>query len=88
MSNNSIVVNSVTEEYEYISRQRCKCGGAFKVVRQSFDPIPFEHDTLTAKCTKCLKEMRFTFDVSRFFDKQRENILFKKVTMRKESNNA
>lgn len=88
MSNNPIVVNSVAEEYEYISMQRCECGGAFKVVRQSFEPVPFEHGTLTAKCTKCLKETGFTFDVSRFFDKQGGSILFKKVTIRKESNNA
>lgn len=83
MSNNPIVVNSVAEEYEYISRQRCECGGAFKVIRQSFEPVPFEHDTLTAKCTKCLKETGFTFDVSRFFDKQGEDILFKKFNIRR-----
>lgn len=83
MSNNSIVVNSVTEEYEYISRQRCKCGGAFKVLRQNFKPVPFEHDTLTVKCEKCAEETEFTFDVSNFFDKQGSDILFRKVRMRR-----
>lgn len=80
---NPIVVNSVVEEYEYISKQRCECGGAFKVVRQSFEPVPFEHDTLTVKCETCSKRRKFVFDVSGFFDEQGKDILFKKIYIKK-----
>ncbi|MFZ2938374.1 MAG: sigma-70 family RNA polymerase sigma factor, partial [Candidatus Omnitrophota bacterium] len=51
--NNPIIVNSVAEEYEFISKRRCVCGGALKVAKQSFKPVPFEHDILTTKCEKC-----------------------------------
>lgn len=81
--NNPIIVHSVAEEYEYISQQCCICGGALKVFRQSFKPVPFEHDTLTTKCEICSKRSKFVFDVSRFFDKQGEAILFKKVKIRR-----
>jgi len=83
MFNNSIVVNSVAEEYEYISRQCCICGGTLRVIKQSFKPIPFQHDTLITKCEICSKRSKFVFNVSRFFDKQGEAILFKKVKIRR-----
>jgi len=44
--NSPIIVHSVAEEYEYISQQCCICGGALKTVKQSFEPIPFEHDII------------------------------------------
>ena len=72
---NTIVVNSVVEEYEYISKQHCKCGGCFERTAQAFFPVPVEHDILTVKCMKCGFEMDFVFDISSFYDKYTEEIL-------------
>ncbi len=72
---NAIVVNSVTEKYEYISKQRCKCGGSFKRITQAFFSVPFEHDILTVKCVKCGFETDFIFNISSFYDKYTEKIL-------------
>lgn len=77
--NNPIIVHSVAEEYEYISQQCCICGGALKVIRQSFKPVPFEQDTLATKCEKCSKKKKFVFDISGFFDEQGKDVLFKKA---------
>ena len=78
MPDKPIVVNSVSEEYKYISRQHCECDGTFKVVRQSFKPMPFEQDTIFVKCEQCFKKRKFIFDVSGFFNRQGKDILFKK----------
>lgn len=79
---NAISVNSVHEEYIYVSKQRCECGGMLEVVRQDFSFCPFEHDILTTECEKCSKTKEFPFDVRSFFDKQAEDILFKEKDMK------
>ena len=75
-----IPVNSVEEEYVYVSEQRCKCGGMLEVTSQEFSGFPFPRDTLITKCEECSKTKKFLFDVSSFFEKQAKDILFKKIS--------
>lgn len=75
----AISVNSVREEYIYVSEQRCKCGGMLKVVRQNLENFPFVHDILTTKCEKCSKTKKILFDIRSFFYKQAKDILLKEM---------
>lgn len=63
-----LVANNVGEEYAYIRRVRCACGGSFKVEMQGLgEENGRPCDTLSAKCTSCGKARSFKFDISRFF---------------------
>jgi len=73
-----ISVNNVVEEYVYVSKQRCKCGGILQVKGQELNSFPLPHDILKVECEKCLKKKKFLFDVSSFFDKQARDILFER----------
>ena len=64
----AIPVNSVPEEYEYLRRQRCTCGGAFKFAGQAL----YEHqgrsfDVLHVRCEKCGAARDYTFDINSFY---------------------
>ncbi|HPZ08211.1 MAG TPA: hypothetical protein PL110_08860 [Candidatus Eremiobacteraeota bacterium] len=66
----AIVVSSISEEYSYISIQKCECGGPLKSKMQSLlfkDNRPF--DRLKCECQSCGKEKSFYFDISSFFGK-------------------
>ena len=70
-----IRVNNIAEEYAYVSKQRCKCGGAFEVLGQALLVDP-PCDVLNVQCEECLKEKKFLFDISGFFGKY-EDIVYK-----------
>lgn len=67
----AITVNSILEEYEYLRKQKCKCGGNLERKMQSLmfneDNIPF--DLLTCECSKCEEKEEFYFNISSFFGK-------------------
>lgn len=66
---NSIEVGSVAEEYAIISRQRCDCGGAFRVERQQLLTQDDDHyDLIETRCERCHHSRSFLFDISSFFD--------------------
>ncbi len=64
----AIPVKSVPEEYEYLRRQRCTCGGTFVLVLQALH----EHegrkfDVLNVRCGKCGASRSYTFDINSFY---------------------
>jgi catechol 2,3-dioxygenase-like lactoylglutathione lyase family enzyme len=66
-------VGSVAEEYAYIAGLACsKCGGPYKVVRQSLDAprhgTPM--DVIEIICLNCGQSGSLYFDLSSFFNKQ------------------
>jgi catechol 2,3-dioxygenase-like lactoylglutathione lyase family enzyme len=66
-------VDSVAEEYAYIAGLTCsKCGGHYKVVRQSLDArrdrVPM--DLIEIVCLNCGQSGSLYFDLSSFFGKQ------------------
>ena len=64
-----IAVSDVSEEYAYVAKQRCQCGGSYTVERQSTGTAEGKHfDELFCKCKKCGKERSFTFDVTSLFE--------------------
>ena len=71
-----IPVNNVAEEYAYVSKQHCRCGGILQVTKQQFNSFPLPHDILNVKCEKCLKKKKFLFDVGSCFEKY-DDILYK-----------
>ncbi|MBM3466164.1 MAG: hypothetical protein FJX76_29095 [Armatimonadetes bacterium] len=67
----AVRVNSIREEYEYLGKQRCACGGGWNRQSQAllFDESQVPHDKITVKCAECGKTADFYFDVSAFFGK-------------------
>jgi hypothetical protein len=66
----AIKVNSVPEEYAYLSQQRCSCGGSYKRETQGLFQINGLHyDELNVSCTSCGAKERFIFDINSFFGK-------------------
>ena len=62
-----IRVHSIPQEYWYLSRTPCDCGGKLETTHQELvekDSVPT--DRLTVKCDNCGRERAFSFDVSAF----------------------
>jgi hypothetical protein len=64
-----IKVHCVDEEYWYISKERCQCGGEFEMMKQSLmhDSEGTPMDVLNTICKKCGSPKDFVFDISSFF---------------------
>lgn len=70
-----IPVSSVDEEYEFVARQRCECGGEFKVTLQTLlerEDSEGRHegkvDLLSCQCVRCGKMQDFSFDLNSLLD--------------------
>ena len=76
MGDEPIRVHSVPQEYWYLSRTPCDCGGKFEMVQQETgrsDRGPC--DRLTVKCDDCGRGRVFVFDVSSFIGQGSETPL-------------
>lgn len=68
-SEGAIPVHSVAEEYIYLRKQRCSCGGTLRVVTQMLYERAGQHfDVLHVRCPRCGARMAYTFDISSFYD--------------------
>jgi len=66
----AIKVNSVPEEYEYMSRMKCACGGKFTPNMQMVcEREKRVYDELDIKCERCGNEHALIFDITSFFGK-------------------
>ena len=66
----AIKVNGIPEEYAYLAKQRCACGGSLTREAQALLELGGKkYDQLTARCEKCGQEQRFLFDINSFFGK-------------------
>lgn len=66
-----IKVGSLPEEYAYLAKQRCACGGTFTREAQALLEIGGKKcDQLSVRCQKCGTEKRFLFDISSFFGRR------------------
>ena len=80
MGDEPIRVHSVPQEYWYLSRTPCDCGGKFALVHQELvgsDRGPI--DRLTVECNKCGTGRVFAFDVSPFLKEGQETPLAQTV---------
>lgn len=70
----AIVVESVAQEYEIVSRRRCDCGGALKLKCQNLLVYQSGHyDLIEAQCEACHKPHHILFDVSGLFNTDTED---------------
>jgi hypothetical protein len=60
-----IPVESVSDEYAYLSQNFCACGGSWDVVQRSSEHIPLLHalDHFSVKCSRCGSHRSLTFSV-------------------------
>jgi hypothetical protein len=64
----AIKVGSVGEEYAFIQRQRCSCGGAYKPDAQAVVEVGSLHyDKLDVSCKQCGSRRSHMFDINAFF---------------------
>lgn len=67
---NAIKVSSVAQEYAYLAKQRCHCGGKFNRNTQALLEIGGRHyDQLSISCAECGDEKQLLFDINSFFGK-------------------
>lgn len=70
----AIAVKSAAEEYRYLRRQRCACGGRYQLLLQLMRQQEERHfDELHARCDKCGAELDLLFDISSFFGRGMPN---------------
>lgn len=63
----AIKVNSIQEEYEYLSQQRCSCGGIYNCDVQSLLSINnLYYDELEVSCINCGRKEKFLFNINSF----------------------
>jgi len=67
MSGGAIKVWCVDQEYWYIRRLRCECGGTFERTKQTLLRGPDgDADLLETMCKKCGSQRDILFDISEF----------------------
>ena len=72
----SVRVYCVDQEYWYLCRSRCTCGGRFEKLLQAIGEGPSgPQDVIEAACTSCGKARTFAFDISEFYGKASEMIM-------------
>jgi len=70
-SDGIITVGSVPEEYFYIQRQSCYCGGNFKIASQKLlEKGDKRYDLLMVKCKDCGEAREFIFNVKSFLSRE------------------
>jgi len=62
-----IPVHCISQEYWYISRVRCECGGKLDTRLQFVTVGTPAVDVIDTSCQRCGKELRFEFDIGRFY---------------------
>ena len=71
-----IVVGAREEEYEFVQRETCHCGGGFEVEMEDLKK-PTESsgplDVLKSLCIECGSRVDFQFDISSFYDGSEED---------------
>ncbi len=67
----AVKVNSIAEEREFVTNQRCECGGQWTWKQQSliFSKEKVPYDRIDVECKNCGKTKEFWFDCSLFFGK-------------------
>jgi len=66
----AIKVSSIPEEYAYLARQRCSCGGRYDRNAQGLLRIKgLMYDQLSVSCSECGNERQFLFDINSFYGK-------------------
>ena len=71
----AVEVHSVPEEYRYIARQRCKCGGRYEAELQMLCEHEGRHyDIIQVRCLRCGAEKEFMFDIEDYFRALEESL--------------
>ena len=64
----AIPVTEISEEYAYLVRQRCACGGRYQLDSQALVQRAGRYlDVLTARCRLCDAHASWAFDVTKRF---------------------
>ncbi len=68
----AIRVSSIKEEYVYLRRNPCFCGGAYRPTMQSLvnGENGTHYDVIGAQCMSCKRERAFVFDINSFYGKK------------------
>jgi hypothetical protein len=58
-------VESIAEEYAYLSQNFCACGGTWNVVQRSSEHVPLRvRDHFRVQCSHCGSQRSFTFEIN------------------------
>jgi len=60
-------VHCISQEYWYLRRIKCDCGGEFAMRLQSVTTATPALDVIDVACQRCGKELRCEFDISSFY---------------------
>ena len=64
-----LIVDHLEEEYEYVSKLRCKCGGSMEIVFRAFRMEPLPRDVFVLKCEICSeKKKKFFYLTDRYME--------------------
>ncbi len=76
MPDQVIKAHSIHQEYWYIARTRCSCGGAFESIMQCLGHGPSgPADVHEIRCKSCGAQRSITFDISEFFGSAHSNLM-------------
>jgi hypothetical protein len=67
----AIKVDSVAQEYLYVARQGCSCGGRLRPTGQALlEYKGRRYDLLKTQCQACGSHGEFLFDINSFFGRR------------------
>lgn len=76
-----IKVHDVSQEYWYIERTGCSCGGRLEIEMQALiDDVKTPIDRLVTRCGTCGKPCEFIFDISAFHGNLAEVMLCSEIS--------
>lgn len=65
MTQEIVKVHSINQEYWYINRQKCDCGGRFEKLGQAFESRSTgDVDVVDVQCKDCSQAKKYVFDIS------------------------
>jgi hypothetical protein len=80
MSEEIIKAHCVAQEYWYIRRNKCSCGGAFKTLMQGVGPyLDTTVDTISTACDACGHRRSFIFENSTFYGRTYETMMLRRA---------
>ena len=65
MTQEIVKVHSINQEYWYMNRQKCDCGGRFEKLSQAIESSSTgDVDVIDVRCKDCSQARKYVFDIS------------------------
>lgn len=80
MAEEIIKAHCVAQEYWFIRRNKCSCGGTFKTLMQGVGPyLDTTVDTISTACESCGHRRSFIFENSTFYGRTYETMMLRRA---------